>query len=152
MGKIISSLFARGAMRAWQVFVFLLVIQIPCHHCPKGLIERMRAHASECEKLQELKLWSPNEDPKAKRQKQTVLSFGTTNVKVSMGFIFVLVCLGFFLGRPVGASVGKFVFATNSPFSIVENKEFLSMMQLIRPDIRVPSTHIEPCLQGFADG
>ena len=107
MGKIISSLFARGAMRAWQVFVFLLLIQIPCHHCPKGLTERMRAHASECEKLQELKLWSPDEDPKAKRQKQTVLSFGTTNVKVSMGFIFVLVCLGFFLGRPVGASGWK---------------------------------------------
>ena len=59
-----------------------------------------------------------------------------------MGFIFVLVCLGFFLGRPVGASVGKFVFATKSPFSIVENKEFLSMMQFIRPGIKLPGRQV----------
>ena len=34
--------------------------------------------------------------------------------------------------------VGKFVFATNAPFSIVENKEFVAMMQMVRPGIKIP--------------
>ncbi len=34
--------------------------------------------------------------------------------------------------------LGRFVFATNSPFSIVENKEFASLMELARPGIAVP--------------
>ena len=34
--------------------------------------------------------------------------------------------------------VGKFVFATKSPFFIVENKEFVAMMQMVRPGIKLP--------------
>ena len=34
--------------------------------------------------------------------------------------------------------MGKFVFATNAPFSVVENKEFLQLMELVRPGIKLP--------------
>ena len=37
--------------------------------------------------------------------------------------------------------VGKFVFSTNAPFSIVENQDFLRMMQMVRPGIKLPGRH-----------
>jgi hypothetical protein len=34
--------------------------------------------------------------------------------------------------------VGRFVFATNSPFKVVEHPEFLKMMNMVRPSIKLP--------------
>ena len=34
--------------------------------------------------------------------------------------------------------VGRFVYATNSPFTIVENAEFVTMMEMARPGIKLP--------------
>ena len=106
-----------------------------------GLTERMRAHAVECEKLAAKNLWSPEGDPKVKKQKvQTVLSFGATNIKVfhSGGFWGGATNHGGFQVDELERQVGKFVFATNAPFSIVENKEFLGMMQMVRPGVKLP--------------
>ncbi len=34
--------------------------------------------------------------------------------------------------------IGKFIFAGNSPFKLVENKEFVALMELVRPGIKLP--------------
>ena len=81
MAKPTHWLFAKAAKKSLLVCeeIFFLALLFP----PIGLTERMREHAMKCEKVKELKLWSPDADPKAKRQKtQTVLSFGATNVQV----------------------------------------------------------------------
>ena len=35
--------------------------------------------------------------------------------------------------------VGRFVYSTNSPFRLVEHKEFLALMQMVRPGVKLPN-------------
>ena len=35
--------------------------------------------------------------------------------------------------------VGRFVYATNAPFKVVENEEFLKLMEMMRPGIKIPA-------------
>ena len=53
-----------------------------------GITERLRAHANECDKLQEMKLWEATDDPKSKKPRtQKVLTFGATNIEVLKHFL-----------------------------------------------------------------
>jgi len=38
--------------------------------------------------------------------------------------------------------VGRFMYATNSPFSLVENKEFLALMAMGRPGVKIPKRQV----------
>ena len=114
--------------------------------CPPllGVPERLRAHVNGCEKVRALGLWEKTEESKPKKQKvQAVLNFGAQTFKV-----FVL-CVAFchhilsFQVDELDRQVGRMVYATNSAFRIVENKEFLALMQLVRPGIKIPSRRFQ---------
>ena len=109
-----------------------------------GVPERLRAHVNGCEKVRALGLWEKTEESKPKKQKvQAVLNFGAQTFKV-----FVL-CVAFchhilsFQVDELDRQVGRMVYATNSAFRIVENKEFLALMQLVRPGIKIPSRRFQ---------
>ena len=84
-------------------------------------------------------LWEKADEPKAKKHKQTVLTFGATNIEVCWNVPYLVCHFPFFKVQKLELQVGRFVFATNNAFMVVENKEFLALMDMVRPGLKLPN-------------
>lgn len=100
----------------------------------------MCAHASECEKLLELKLYPPKEESKAKNHKVQCVSeqqlsrdCAQFNVEVLSSFKFPP------LGGPIGAAIGTVCVCNKCSFLCCGEQEVLPMMQLVGLGIKLPA-------------